>query len=195
MYEPNIIYHVYNHTNNKELLFRQEADYLVFLNKIRKHLLPCADILAYCLMPTHFHVQLMVNSFGLQRMSVIPTESNSRQQNIHSAFRTILSSYTQGTNKKYDRRGSLLRAKTKYKPAYTDFVPDDWELQEDIPFTRYIPYLLKCFDYIHENPVAAGLVEKAIDWPYSSASDYEGLRNGTLCSYSLSKRLLGVSKK
>jgi putative transposase len=31
-------------------------------------------------------------------------------------------------------------------------------------------------EYIHNNPVRAGLVDKAEDWPYSSARDYLGLR-------------------
>ena len=30
------------------------------------------------------------------------------------------------------------------------------------------------FDYIHENPVKAGFVEKPSDWLMSSARDYEG---------------------
>jgi len=59
MYYPNVIYHVYNHTNNKEPLFRNEANYHLFLKKLRTHLLPVADLMCYCLMPTHFHLQLL----------------------------------------------------------------------------------------------------------------------------------------
>ena len=32
-------------------------------------------------------------------------------------------------------------------------------------------------EYIHNNPVRAGLVEKAIDWKYSSARDWAGFPN------------------
>jgi putative transposase len=42
-------------------------------------------------------------------------------------------------------------------------------------------YDLMCLHYIHQNPVRAKLVTKMEDWPYSSFSDYCGLRNGTLC--------------
>ena len=35
-------------------------------------------------------------------------------------------------------------------------------------------------------------VKIATDWPYSSASDYAGLRNGTLCNQGLAKQLLGL---
>ncbi len=34
--------------------------------------------------------------------------------------------------------------------------------------------LLKMIDYLHMNPVRRGLVERAIDWRYSSAAWYEG---------------------
>ncbi|HUI40513.1 MAG TPA: hypothetical protein VL523_00945 [Terriglobia bacterium] len=29
-------------------------------------------------------------------------------------------------------------------------------------------------EYIHQNPVSAGLVERAEDWPWSSVRDYTG---------------------
>jgi putative transposase len=35
-------------------------------------------------------------------------------------------------------------------------------------------------NYIHENPVVAGFVEKAEDWLYSNAADYFGVRKGQL---------------
>jgi putative transposase len=34
---------------------------------------------------------------------------------------------------------------------------------------------LAAIDYIHRNPVRRGLVERAIDWQWSSARWYEGL--------------------
>jgi putative transposase len=37
-----------------------------------------------------------------------------------------------------------------------------------------------CFDYIHCNPVKAGLVAKPEDWEFSSYRDYYGMRKGTL---------------
>ncbi|WP_044102187.1 hypothetical protein [Neolewinella persica] len=189
MYEPNTIYHFFNHTNNKELLFRGEEDYNRFVSKIRKHLLPYADILCYCLMPTHFHFQLVINESGLGLL-----ENASNQQKIHGAFRIMLSSYVRYFNARYDRRGSLLRAKTKGKPAYMDFIPESWELEDDIPFTRYIPYILTCFRYIHLNPVEARLVLSAQDWPFSSAPDFAGLRDEGLCNYDLVSRLIGIER-
>lgn len=35
-------------------------------------------------------------------------------------------------------------------------------------------------NYIHENPVEAGFVEKAEDWLHSCAADYLGIRKGNI---------------
>ena len=188
MYHENVIYHVFNHTINRELLFRNEKDYHRFLRKLRSHLLPVADLCCYCLMPTHFHLQLIPKASGCAWVA------DGNQQEIHARFRTILSSYTRVVNLEYDRRGSLFRAKTKYKPAFENFIPEDWELQENDPFTRYIPYVRTAFHYIHQNPVRAGLVTAPERWPYSSAPDYAGLRQGTLCNFQLTEQLLGIQR-
>jgi len=186
MYQQNTIYHGYNHTNNHELLFRGSRDYALFERKMKKHLLPVADILCYCLMPTHFHIQYLANSTGL--------ESIGNQQKIHAAFRIMLSSYVRVINDRYERRGSLLRSKMNYKPAYDDFVPEDWEINDDTPFTMFIPYIKTCFRYIHNNPVKAGLVDSPELWLYSSAPDYAGLRDNGLCSFGLTEKLLGIRR-
>jgi len=40
-------------------------------------------------------------------------------------------------------------------------------------------------DYIHLNPVRAGLVERAEGWPWSSVRDYAGSLNGTASTHRL----------
>jgi len=187
MLYPNTIYHCYNQTNNSEYLFREAEDYALFTEKIRKHLLPVLDILCYCLMPTHFHIQYLPKGHGLNA-------ATGGQQQIHAALRIMLSSYVRAYNLRYDRRGSLLRAKTKHKPAYTDFIPNDWDLKEEIPFTQFIPYIQVCFRYIHRNPSEAGLVDSPELWKYSSAPDFAGLRDNGICNYQLVERILGIKR-
>ena len=58
---PGQFYHVYNRGNNKQLIFFNDNNYLYFLQKIREQLLPVADILAWCLMPNHFHILIQAN--------------------------------------------------------------------------------------------------------------------------------------
>ena len=64
-FEEGYIYHIYNQGNNKQRLFFNRDNYLFFLRKIKVHLLPYVDILAWCLMPNHFHLMVLVNSAEL----------------------------------------------------------------------------------------------------------------------------------
>ena len=53
------IYHVINRGNNKQKIFQKDQDYRVFVDLMKegKGLYP-VDILAYCVMPNHFHMVL-----------------------------------------------------------------------------------------------------------------------------------------
>lgn len=117
------------------------------------------------------------------------------QQVISQAIKVILSSYTNAFNRRYKRRGSLFRARTKAKPAYSDFLPEEFIFSEGDPLSNLVPYLKVCFHYIHNNPVKAGLALHSEGWEFSSAMDYAGLRPGTLCNYALTEHLLGIARK
>lgn len=54
-------------------------------------------------------------------------------------------------------------------------------------------YLRTCFNYIHKNPLEAGLVCKISDWPYSSYADYSKKRNESLCNFELAEEIIGVN--
>ena len=56
------IYHIFNQGNNKEQVFFTRENYIYFLHKITQYILPYADILAWCIMPNHFHLMVYVNS-------------------------------------------------------------------------------------------------------------------------------------
>ncbi|MCC6282715.1 MAG: hypothetical protein IT262_19075 [Saprospiraceae bacterium] len=113
-----------------------------------------------------------------------------KQRTLNQSIAILLRSYAQAINKQENRSGSLFRQNTKAKdgwedPYLTPLHPDygkvwqNWEL-----------YGHTCFHYIHDNPVEAGLVGASEDWEYSSASDFAGLRKGTLCNQELAKELL-----
>ena len=60
-------YHVYNRGNNRQPIFFNERNYLFFLKKVREQLLPFSEIIAYCLMPNHFHLLLETPEPNLSR--------------------------------------------------------------------------------------------------------------------------------
>lgn len=172
-FEEGKIYHVYNRGNNKEKIYFSSDNYLYFLKKIRTHILPIVDILAYCLMPNHFHFMIHANEKTIQSSKII----NGRKQSaLSEAFRIVLSSYTRGINKQENRSGSLFQQNTQAKAVFDSF-------------NNYY-YVESCFYYIHQNPLKSELVKNLKDWPYSSFLDYAQLRNGTLCNQQLAKQLI-----
>ena len=115
--------------------------------------------------------------------------SKDYQQNLSHAIGILLSSYTRAINKQEGRDGSLFRKETKSKNGIIDgFITIEGK-NKNLFFKPDNHYAATCFNYIHQNPVKANLCKKPEDWRYSSASDYAGLRNGTLCNQDLAKRL------
>ena len=55
-------YHIYNRGVNRENIFIEERNYDLFLKLFEKHLLPVADLFAYCMLRNHFHISLRVRS-------------------------------------------------------------------------------------------------------------------------------------
>jgi len=157
-------YHIYNRSN--ETLFYNRDNYIFFIWKIRDHILPFADVLAYCLMPNHFHLILTVKAEGIKLSDKKKRED---MQLLSQAIGTILSSYTQALNKQIGRRGSLFAHKTKAK--ILNDAEDD--------------YAFHCFMYVHQNPKLANLVDRIEDWEFSSFPDYIGKRDGKLINKQL----------
>ncbi len=165
------IYHLYNRSINKELLFKDEKDYLRFLEITRKHLgLKCC-ILGWCFMPNHFHFLIYTNDDSIQKIKVGGLDLQALQNGI----RNLLSSYSKYFNFRYNRKGNLFQQKSKYKEVPTDGI--------------------QVLHYIHQNPWKAGIVTKIEDWVFSSFNDFAGFRNGTLCNLQLAIQLLGIQQQ
>ncbi|MEQ9299828.1 MAG: transposase [Cyclobacteriaceae bacterium] len=99
---PEGIFHIYNRGNNKQQIFFSEANYAFFASKLRKHISDKVDILAFCLMPNHFHL-------------LIHTTAEFDQSGFTKAYRILLSSYTRAINAQQGRSGSLFQQHSKAK--------------------------------------------------------------------------------
>ena len=55
-------YHIYNHANGNENLFREQKNYEYFLEKYKQHINPIAETIAWCLMPNHFHLLVKIKT-------------------------------------------------------------------------------------------------------------------------------------
>lgn len=190
------MYHIYNQGNNRQLIFFNRENYIYFLQKIRIHLLPYADLLAYCLMPNHFH--LMVEVISNREMALRDSRGATLSRtptdevDFNHSIGIMLASYTRAINNQEKTSGSLFRQKTK-AICLNELhgVSSDWYMQYGVTyFKQSIPewqYPQVCFNYIHNNPVVAGLVRKPQDWEFSSWQDYAGIREGDLVNKAKAK--------
>ena len=97
-------YHIYNRGNNRQRIFFARENYLFFLRRVREYLMDqtsevpetsdvfhaSGTIVAYCLMPNHFHLLLAPCDDALSRR-----------------MQRLLISYTKAMNERYQRTGSL----------------------------------------------------------------------------------------
>ena len=125
-YVDNGFYHVYNRGVNKGDIFFDDQDYRVFLHLLKYYLSPVqsldkehpltdlmeivrprplanlekeVDLVAYCLMPNHFHLLLKQNTIdGMTKL-----------------MRRLMTTFAMYINKRHHRVGHLFQA--KYKAA------------------------------------------------------------------------------
>ena len=173
-FQPNKLYHIYNQGNNRQLLFYNPENYLYFLRSVRRYVLPYCDVLAYCLMPNHYH--FLINT---DQHSIVEREIGSLKLTaLSNGFRLLQSTHAQAINIQQKQTGSLFRQKAKAKCL---------ECNDS-------NYPLTAFHYIHQNPIRAGLVKKIEEWKFSSFNDYAQLRNGSICNKTLAQKLIGFEK-
>ncbi|MDP4239405.1 MAG: transposase [Bacteroidota bacterium] len=160
-FEPGVVYHVFNRGNNKEDIFKEEKNYVYFLSLIQKHLLPVAEIYAYCLLKNHFHLAL--------RIKDEPFLDDKYKQKPYLAFSNLFNAYTKSINKLYNRTGSLFQEHLHRKR-----VEDE-------------AYLTQLIAYIHLNPVKHAFSDDFKSYRYSSYQAYTTRKSTNLsCDYVMS---------
>lgn len=192
--EPNHIYHIYNQGNNRQRIFFNPENYLYFLKKIKRHVLPYADLLAWCLMPNHFHLLVVAKADHSDRVTwrhpVTGEHPVAVSHPLNNSIAVMLRSYTRAINIEQKRTGSIFREGTKATLIgslnnelikYKNYCQKKIEKDQ----FKHDNELLICFHYIHNNPLKAGLVPMAVDYEFSSARDIAGLRAGTLINRKL----------
>ncbi|OGN09668.1 MAG: hypothetical protein A3J46_01600 [Candidatus Yanofskybacteria bacterium RIFCSPHIGHO2_02_FULL_41_11] len=169
-FHPNGFFHVYNRGHNKDLVFKDEEDYLFFIKRAKQILglqktgmsrwmnsLPegSFSVLSYCLMPNHFH-------FLILQKTNLP---------ISRFISKLCTSYSIYFNKKYENVGSVFQGRFKAKLVDSDL---------------YLTYLSV---YIHKNP------KQPFKWPYSSMAGYIGMGRDSLVDKDLIIKMTGGTAK
>jgi putative transposase len=179
------IFHVYNRGNNSQRIFFNRNNYLYFLDKVKEYILPYADIIAWCLMPNHFHfmIEVLHEELPISTHRVTSSHPVSKLRSLNDSIAIMLRSYTRAINIQENRTGALFQEGTKsiclslheLSPAYfrtASGIVGNISLPE-------VEYLNICYNYIHQNPAKNGLVKKPEDWEFSSYRDYFCGRNGS----------------
>lgn len=130
-------YHVLNRGNGRRTVFHKQGDYAAFLKLLGQ----AAErtpvrLLAYCLLPNHFHLALWPRADG----------------ELSDYMMWLLTAHVRRYHQHYHSSGHVWQGRFRAFP-----------IQED-------DHLLTVLRYIERNPVRAGLVAKAEDWPRSSAA-------------------------
>ncbi|MFZ1248707.1 MAG: transposase [Candidatus Saccharimonadales bacterium] len=121
-YEEESFYHVYNRGVEKRIIFVDDQDYTVFLGLLKKYLVGDKtdanknnrhatqtlgaelELLAYCLMPNHFHLLFYQYSADA----------------IEKLMRRVMTGYVMYFNNRYNRVGSLFQGPYKASKISTD---------------------------------------------------------------------------
>ncbi len=141
-------YHLYQCGDHRQALFREDCDYQEFLDLYRKYLHPIADLYAYCLLPTHFHLLFRVKA--KKKIEYVYHD----EEMLGWQVRTFLAVYTRAVNHSSQRKGCLFCEGAVRK------IPPAGEL------------ICKLVAYIHQNPQLYGVVTDFRYWPYSSCFAY-----------------------
>ena len=167
-FEEGGIYHVFNRGVEKRDIFLDEQDYRIFLYYLyiyvvplervlikhphmpirlrSKNLSPEIEILAYCLMPNHFHLLVKQNSFD----------------GVSKLLKQLTNAHARYFNKKYDRVGGLFQGRFKavtietneqllHTSRYIHLNPLVSDLTKDLKtyqWSSYLEYLNKKNDLI-----------------------------------------------
>jgi len=174
-------YHVYNRGVAKNLIFRDDQDYSVFLSYLKEYLSPSVppspqeikeagrlylrknylneiELIVYCLMPNHFHLLLK------QR----------QPRSMESFMRSLTTRYSVYFNRKYNRVGHL------FQGIYRAIIVTKEE------------YFLWLSRYIHLNPLdILGPGKSLSSYPYSTYAIYLRQRK---VEWVLPERILSMVK-
>ncbi|WP_281235452.1 transposase [Flavobacterium gelatinilyticum] len=154
VFEAGQYYHVYNRGNNNENIFIEEKNYSYFLEKLKKYILPIADIYAYCLLKNHFHIVLRIKD-----KIDLPEKF---KEKIHLPFSNLFNSYSKSINKMYGRNGSLFQ-----EHLQRNRVEDE-------------KYLKQLIIYVHLNPVKHRFTEFFANYLHSSYRAYLSAKSTSL---------------
>lgn len=142
-------YHIFNRGVNRQYVFFNPENYHFFLGLVDKYLDGYVQILAYCLLPNHFHLIIKVNDVLMLNNQEI-TNENEIGKFVVLQLRRMFIAYAMAVNIQEKRTGALFESKYK---------------RLEIDSEEYLRYVIF---YTHFNPEKHGLADDFRKYKYSS---------------------------
>lgn len=182
VYVADYYYHLYNRGWNRTDIFKDEDDYACFERLLARHLSPAPvidtkgreyrhlrnsmDLVAYCLMPNHFH------------MLVYQKDDHAISQLMSS----VLTAYTMYFNRKYKRRGSLFESTYKAVPILEDaqllhitrYIHLNHSSYRTWPYSSYGDYLEMSREWVYPDTILELFNSKLLYKEF--VDDYEAMQ-------------------
>ena len=184
------IFHVYNRTNNKELLFASDENRLYFLKQYAKYVAPFVDTYCWCLLTNHFHFLIQVKSTNVIKQYLVnlnqpllkPVEKKflidkaTTEELIELEWKRFFTSYSMAFNKKQGRTGNLFHRPFKRV-----------EVNKESYFTQAVIY-------IHANALKHKLCKDFTLYKWSSWYSITGNKPTLLCKEQVLDWFGGLSR-
>ena len=163
-FESGSFYHIYNRTNNRELLFHKPKDYVRFLNQFFFRLSNYALFYSFALIPNHFHFLCYIKEPEeiTSCLKKIPKLSRTKTQGkfikgeisledlVLQEFSNFFNCYTRTSNLLWNRKGNLFHRAFKRK-----------RIKNEV-------HLKAVIRYINTNAEKHGIVEDFRNYTWSS---------------------------
>lgn len=159
------IFHVYNQTNNKEDMFKNDWDRWKFLNNLKLFIAPFAHIFAYNLMRNHFHLLIEVfdkeqflKSCPKQYIEFLPDgcralvleDTDNMEKILSNRFASLFKGYAGSFNYWKNRSGNFFHRPFCRKKIHSE------------------DYFKQATYYIHANSIRHNITKKILDYEWTS---------------------------
>lgn len=197
--QPDTSYHIFNHANGFENVFRKEENFYFFLEKYRLYISPIAETYAYCLMPNHFHLVVRI-----RKRVVIEELIRNKNKNNFSKVSNLEQSVNI-TQNEFDKTKSINFGKVEEIKISDSEIEKYLSKQFANLFSCYTQSFNKVYGrmgslfiknfkrepitdkthflntvvYTHRNPIHHSFCKSYEDWSYSSYNEIlQGTTNG-----------------
>jgi putative transposase len=135
--QPDHYYHLYNHAVGNDNLFDCDNNYSYFLKKMKEHIVPVSNILAYCLLPNHFHLVIQnknedeIERFLNHKMGMEKFENQKvcneyfLSEQISKSYSNLFNTYSKHYNYVQKRNGTLFKRNFRRKKLTMIFISGD----------------------------------------------------------------------